>query len=100
MIVNLPLKYKYNYDEKNKKFIQKNILKNLFVKYFNKDLIKPKEGFSGYPNHLKKKLTHSNFKYVKDFLEVKNIKGRITKSLEWKLINLEIFLEKYIKNEY
>ena len=100
MVVNLPLKYKYNYDEKDKKFIQKNILKKLFAKYFDKGLIKAKEGFSGYPNHLKKKLTNNDFKYVKDFLEVKNIKSRITKSLEWKLINLEIFLEKYVKNEY
>ena len=36
--------------------MQKNILKVLFSKYFTKSLIKTKEGFSGYPNDLKKKL--------------------------------------------
>lgn len=100
MIINLPLKYKYDVNNQNRKFIQKNILKDIFIRYFDKNLIKVKEGFSGYPNQLKNELYHSNFKYVKEFLGIKKIKKKITNALEWKLINLEIFLEKYIKNEY
>ena len=80
--------------------MQKNILKVLFSKYFSKTLIKTKEGFSGYPNDLKKKIKYKDYKYVKEFLEINNISNNINKSLEWKLINLEFFLENYVENRY
>ena len=100
LIINLPLKYKYNFNVKNEKFMQKNILKVLFSKYFTKSLIKTKEGFSGYPNDLKKKIKFKDYKYVKEFLEINSISNNINKPLEWKFINLEIFLENYVKNRY
>ena len=39
-----------NLKEKDKRFIQKGILKKIFIKFFEKKLLLKKEGFSGYPN--------------------------------------------------
>lgn len=100
MALNLPLKYKINFNSKNKNFILKPILKNLFINYFSKNLIFKKQGFSGFPNQAKhllgkknkyKALISSKIKYLK-YKKLHNIR-----SYEWKLINLELFLRQFSK---
>ena len=51
-IINLPAKYKINKNNNNL-FQLKPMLKKIFLKYYSKDLIFEKQGFSGYPNELK-----------------------------------------------
>ena len=72
------------------------ILKKLFIKYFSKDLILPKQGFSGFPNESIKKLgKYKNFRLNKILQRGKkhNLE-KISKNREvnWKIINLEHFL--------
>ena len=60
LALNLPLKYKINYYAKNKNFVLKPILKNLFINYFKKKLVYKKQGFSGFPNEAKRLLGKKN----------------------------------------
>ena len=100
IILNIPLKYKFNIDEKIKVFAQKKLLKLLFLKYFKKQLILEKEGFSGFPNSLRKNLKLNEFSLTKKLLNLKiNDSRYLTSELEWKLINLEIFLKNYVRNK-
>tara|TARA_B100000767_G_scaffold275165_1_gene310782 strand:- start:1129 stop:2901 length:1773 start_codon:yes stop_codon:yes gene_type:complete len=102
LILNLPLKYKINFKEKNINFRQKYILKKVFSKYFDKKLVFTKQGFSGFPNSLSK-----NYKFLltkniisskinkinkkNNYYDLKNKK----RDLNWKLINSENFLLNY-----
>ena len=93
--LNLPLKFKINLSSKNN-LGTKIILKKLFIKYFSKDLILPKQGFSGFPNESIKKLgKYKNFRLNKILQRGKkhNLE-KISKNREvnWKIINLEHFL--------
>ena len=94
ILINLPLKHKFNLNEKNKRYVQKGILKKIFVKFFTKNLLLRKEGFSGYPNSVKKHIKDKSFKKIKKILKIKIHKFYkvIPKDLEWKLINLTLFL--------
>ncbi len=94
IFINLPLKHKFNLKEKDKRFIQKGILKKIFIKFFEKKLLLKKEGFSGYPNSVKQHLEDKFFKKIQKTLQIKIKKSftRIPKDLEWKLINLTFFL--------
>ncbi len=105
--LNLPLKYKINYKEKNINFRQKYILKKIFSKYLDKKLIFPKEGFSGFPNSLRRK--SQNYYLTKKLLKVdkkmllKNINKyydvkNLNRDVEWKLINTEKFLSNFYNN--
>ena len=47
--INLPIKYKINLKNKSS-FILKPLLKTLFSKYYSKNLVFKKQGFSGFPN--------------------------------------------------
>ena len=100
-ILNLPLKYKINFKERNVNLRQKFILKKLFIKYFSKKLIFTKEGFSGFPNdsikkidyeiinkYLKLKKESFNFK-ISNYKDNKNFK----RDIDWKLKNIENFLK-------
>ena len=88
--------------------IQKYLLKKLFAKYYNENLIFKKEGFSGFPESLSKKLKHKDLLFVKNLLYIKdNIFSKNSKyydnknyqrDINWKLINSGIFLKNYIKN--
>lgn len=108
IIINLPLKYKLNYKEKKMHLRQKFILKKIFSKYFNEKLIYPKEGFSGFPNSLKRKsnnyyLTKKSIKVDKKIL-LKNINKyydlkNLKRDVEWKLINTEKFLHNYLSKK-
>jgi hypothetical protein len=85
--------------------MQKGILKRIFVKYFGEKLILKKEGFSGYPNSVKKFMKRHSFEKVEKILKIKISKHRnsIPKDLEWKLINLGMFFKtnkQKLINEY
>ena len=89
--INLPLKFKINLKQK-KNFKLKIVLKKIFAKYFTNNLIKSKEGFSGFPNESKK--------FIKFSIRDKNLKKMISnnkhikilpRDKEWKKINLCLF---------
>ena len=96
-IINLPAKYKINLYSKDKKFILKPLLKKIFLKYFSKNLIFEKQGFSGYPNELKPILRNQDLNYLHNFKILHKL-NNFDRSIEWKIINLKIFFEnnKYI----
>ena len=50
--LNLPIKFKINPNTNQNKII----LKKVFLKYFSKELLYPKQGFAGFPNEMKKYL--------------------------------------------
>lgn len=105
ILINLPLKYKIDFKSKDPHFIQKPILKNIFLKYYSSDLIFPKKGFPGYPNQLRKIKGISKYPLINKFLgvmlsskkdELYYDKNRHQRDLEWKKINTEIFLNQFI----
>jgi len=100
IIVNLPLRYKLNFRVKDKAMRSKIILKKLFCKYLNKDLVYKKMGFSGHPNSIK---TSNAYPLTKKLIDIdekilslsKNKyydKKNFNRDMEWKLINTESFL--------
>ena len=95
-IVNLPARYKINRNN-HKLFQLKPLLKKIFLKYYSKDLIFKKQGFSGYPNELKPILKDKKFQTIENLNILKKIKIKNNNKLEWKLINLQIFIENFIK---
>lgn len=95
-IINLPTKYKINKNNENL-FQLKPLLKKIFLRYYSKNLIFKKQGFSGYPNELKPILKDKKFLTIKKLNILKKIKLKIDKKLEWKLINLQIFIENFIR---
>ena len=105
ILITLPLKYKIDFKSKDPHFIQKPILKNIFLKYYSSDLIFPKKGFPGYPNQLRKIKGISKYPLINKFLgvmlsskkdELYYDKNRHQRDLEWKKINTEIFLNQFI----
>ena len=105
IILNLPLKYKLNYNEKNPYLKQKFLLKKIFCKYFDKKLIFAKQGFSGFPNALKNK--NDNYSLTKKVLKIdknlllRNIQSyydskNLKRDIEWKLINCEKFFDNFL----
>ena len=89
-IINMPAKFKINLNRK-KNFKTKIILKRIFVKYFDKNFVFAKQGFSGYPNEINKKST-MKFKHIISIFN-KNIieKFKIYRDIEWKFINIDLF---------
>jgi asparagine synthase (glutamine-hydrolysing) len=101
LIINLPLKYKINFECKNKNISQKYILKKLFSKYLSSKLILPKSGFSGFPDvlNLDKKKTYSKVKNLLKLEKNKNYYNFEQKNqrrdLNWKIANTEMFLNEF-----
>jgi asparagine synthetase B (glutamine-hydrolysing) len=97
-VINLPVKYKINLKSKDPKMILKPLLKKIFLNYFPKKLIYKKQGFSGFPNDTKILLKKNLFFRVNKLLNTNFNKGsKISRDLEWKLLNLEFFLKFIIK---
>ena len=93
--INLPIKYKINQNAKDKRFILKPLLKHIYLKYFPRRLIYKKQGFSGFPNEMKRYLVNKNYYNIKKNLDIsKYFKAKLSRSLEWKMVNLELFFEK------
>ena len=89
--LNLPIKFKINPNTNQNKII----LKKVFLKYFSKELLYPKQGFAGFPNEMKKYLPSFDrylIKKKKKFLN-QNLKyKKLSRSMEWKICNTEFFL--------
>ena len=93
--INLPIEYKINHKADHKMFVLKPLLKKIYLKYFPKKLVFKKQGFSGYPNEMKRYLKYKNYNNISKNLDINlDLKKNISRSLEWKLINLELFFEK------
>ena len=101
LALNLPMKYKINrkVEEKYKtKFLLKKILTNQCNQ--KSDIVVKKQGFSGFPNEAGKLILQNNqFKRSVELLKLPKNCFEIVKSnraLEWKLINIELFLLNYL----
>ena len=95
--LNLPLKYKINYNVKNNLQL-KYLIKKIFLDFFPLRLIFKKQGFSGFPNEAKHKLI-KNYSNINKYLMKKfNFNSNINRAKEWKIINLELFLKFQKKN--
>jgi len=98
IFINLPLKYRINKDAE-KIFRQKYILKKLFIRYFDKTMLFPKEGFSGFPEIFYKE-KYKIEKYIANFI-IKSSdkryydKKNFNRDLSWKLSNVEMFFKKF-----
>ena len=81
-------------------FKQKYILKKLFIKYFDRNLILKKEGFSGFPEVFYNRDFNLNSFVPNRIIKLKNNnyydKKKYKRDLSWKVSNLELFL----KNNY
>jgi len=89
-IINMPAKFKINLNNK-KEFKTKIILKKLFVKYFDKEYVFKKQGFSGFPNEINKKSIMKFNHIIKIFNKSIVKKFKIYKDFEWKFINIDLF---------
>tara|TARA_Y100000996_G_scaffold220926_1_gene173880 strand:+ start:1825 stop:3585 length:1761 start_codon:yes stop_codon:yes gene_type:complete len=92
--LNLPAKNKISF---NGTTDTRPLMKDLFIKNFDKSLLKPKQGFSGFPNESMKR-NIDNFDITKDYLDIvefENLEIKNDLSLEWKLLNVEYFLKTF-----
>ena len=91
--INLPMKYKINFDEENPLLITKPLLKKAFIKIFGEDLLFAKQGYSGYPNESAEKILNGKcFNFINKLKPLNNFKSKKDQSLEWKIMNVEMFL--------
>ena len=74
------------------------LMKQLFIKNFDKSLLKPKQGFSGLSNESMRKVINS-YKNTIELLEIKDFENLFKNNLalEWKLLNVEYFLKNFLK---
>ena len=92
--INLPIKYKINFDEKNPLLVTKPLLKKVYTKIFSQDLLFEKQGYSGYPNESAEKILKGEYINFMDTLHpINNLKSIKKRSLEWKIMNVELFLK-------
>ena len=94
--LNLPLKFKISISKSNK-VVTKILLKKLFCKYFDKNLLFKKQGFSGFPNETGKHLgAYKDFNINKlNFFDKKIKNNKFDQSTKWKIFNTEFFLRNY-----
>tara|TARA_A100001037_G_C14611739_1_gene397604 strand:- start:142 stop:525 length:384 start_codon:yes stop_codon:yes gene_type:complete len=99
--LNLPINHKI--DLKKENFMNtKILLKKVFSKYFSKKLILKKQGFAGFPNETKRFLDKKLAYNVHKFMPIKNFDKMFKaedRAMEWKLINVEMYLEKIVKKD-
>lgn len=94
--LNLPLKYKL--DNENSLFSNKKVLKKLFLKYFSRKHILPKQGFAGFPNETSQFLGSKDKFIVFDFLSIDKklaLDDMKNREFAWKIYNTEFFLRKF-----
>ena len=94
--INLPANNKISFADKVE---TRPLMKQLFIKNFDKSLLKPKQGFSGFPNESMRRVIN-NYKNTIEFLEIEdfqNLKVENNLALEWKFLNVEYFLKNYFK---
>ena len=99
--LNLPAYFKIDLTSQDDSMVTKPILKNVFIRKFEKELLFPKQGFSGYPNEAGRLMVGDNYPRVRDVLGLRNTprtNGRLSQAIEWKLINTELFLSHFSKH--
>ena len=99
--LNLPAYFKIDLTSQDDSMVTKPILKNVFIRKFEKELLFPKQGFSGYPNEAGRLLVGDNYPRVREVLGLRNTpktNGRLSQAIEWKLINTELFLRYFNKH--
>ena len=97
--LNLPIKYKINLNERNDLMVCKPLLKKLFIRKFNKNLVFKKQGFSGFPNESIKfasKNDKTKFKKISNLLNSVSKEKKNLKAKEWKFLNL-FYFSKFLK---
>ena len=91
--INLPIKYKINFEEKNPMLVTKPLLKKAFIKCFGEKLLFQKQGFSGYPNESAELILKGNYiNFNKQMNPLYNSNLNDNQSLKWKIMNVELFL--------
>lgn len=95
--LNLPAFCKIDLNTNEELMKTKPLLKKLFIRYFGHELLFSKQGFSGYPNEAGKEVV-SDFFSMREFLHILPLKKK-NHSLEWKLLNTEIFLQLFKKHQ-
>ena len=78
------------------------LLKKVFLKYFSKKLIVKKQGFAGFPNETKKFLDKKSINNLHKLMPIKNFNKKFkaaNRAIEWKLINVDTYLEKIVKKD-
>lgn len=96
--LNLPLKYKLNFAEADVRFTTKYLLKKLFARKFGADLLRPKNGFSGWPNEAVRILVGSDYYMVNEVLGPFKLNYAYRaqwRAAEWKMQNMEMFLRRF-----
>ena len=88
--INLPIKYKINF-QNNSSFVLKPLLKSLFSKYISKKLVYKKQGFSGFPNESSKFLKKADKKKLTSLINKFKLDHPLNRASEWKLINCFYF---------
>ena len=94
--INLPANNKISFTDKVE---TRPLMKQLFIENFDISLLKPKQGFSGFPNESMRRVIN-NFKNTIELLEIKDFKDLKIKNnlaLEWKFLNVEYFLKNFYK---
>jgi asparagine synthetase B (glutamine-hydrolysing) len=91
--INLPIKYKINFDEKNPLLITKPLLKKLFIRIFGEDLLFEKQGYSGYPNESAEELLKGDYSMFMNTMNMTsdNDNFKNNRAIEWKIMNTEMF---------
>ena len=97
--LNQPISSKINLKEKNKHLILKPILKRIFQRRLDKNLITKKQGFSGFPTNIWKSLRTDQKNEIIRYVTIKfKIKlKKLDVNLKWKILNI-YFFSKYNKN--
>ena len=88
--INLPMKYKINLKNKSS-FILKPLLKTLFSKYYSKNLVFKKQGFSGFPNESVKFLQVKDKEKLNSLIDKFKLHHKFGRPSEWKIINCFYF---------
>ncbi len=94
--LNLPAFSKINIDSNDENNITRPLLKTLFIRKFRKELLFPKQGFSGFPNEAGKVLAGHDYSHTKKLLglrQLPSLEGELGHAIEWKLMNTELFLQ-------
>lgn len=90
-----PIQKRIDLTQVNPHFRTKTALKSIFASKFGEDKVFPKQGFSGFPNEAARKLIKGDY-YLTSLLLGRKIPSKIEdRELEWKFLNVELFLRNY-----
>ena len=98
--LNLPAKLKVDSHGVDELMTTRPALKHLFVRKFGRELLFPKQGFSGFPNEAGRiEVNDGRYPLVMEVLGLQRVpeysSDESARAAEWKLLNTEIFLRKF-----